>query len=203
MNNQVGSFIRKPEVFSRVVSNNSCKVILSTETPCQFKNGYPEQIRLKERKSFRFKDWIVYDFTVVWYGKTIKDLTHLPPRYELEIECLADLLNTRDEYLICSTLANAVSNISDLGKSSYLPNIVYPLIPKDMSSTTTIDTRPRLLKEVKQEEPEPEPKKKSKKKKAPKTDNTEAVTKKRKRTPKIIPPLTEKSLLSEFKKINT
>jgi hypothetical protein len=64
------------------------RVSLKTEHDAQIAPAIPEMVRIKERKSFNYRNIMVYDFTKVWSGRHVRDAMGQPPLYEIEIECL-------------------------------------------------------------------------------------------------------------------
>lgn len=71
-------------------SEYGMRLMLKTETPWNARSGNPTHVRLKQRKSFVYKNMFSYDFTKVWQGKTIEEARHPnnKPIFEIEIECL-------------------------------------------------------------------------------------------------------------------
>lgn len=64
------------------------RLMLKTETPYHLKCGRPVWIRFKERKSFRYKNMMVFDFTKVWEGKSLELARQAKAKYEIEVECI-------------------------------------------------------------------------------------------------------------------
>lgn len=62
------------------------RIVLKSENKSHKNFGTPVFFRFKERKTFRYRNFI-YFFTKIWEGKDIKDVCSSKAKYEIEIEC--------------------------------------------------------------------------------------------------------------------
>lgn len=87
------SFIRKSVVshanFQCQGRAHDIRVSLKEEAPVEVRvPGSPEQVRVKKRKSFVYKNSLRYDLTMVWTGVDEYNAQQSTPTFEVELECL-------------------------------------------------------------------------------------------------------------------
>jgi hypothetical protein len=78
------------------------RVSLKTEHDAMIPPSRCTLVRIKERKSFVYKNAIVYDLTKVWTGRNEHEAVRSQPTYEIEIECIDSRCS--DDYLARSLL---------------------------------------------------------------------------------------------------